>query len=153
MPPLDSRIGGDTIACEPSFVFGPPQTLSAYSHYSASSCIPAFRIPPVGRAGDTGSLGSTESKRTAASPAGFGGNSGGDETAKTNSLASGTSDGSLHLTLLDDDDMESVFRMDSSASFEQVALVYADLVGTQPHRVQLWYSGARIRHSQTPAEV
>ena len=64
-----------------------------------------------------------------------------------------TSSGSLHLTLLDDDGMETVFRMGTSASFEQVVVAYAGLVGAQPHRVQLWHSGARIRNSQTPAEV
>ena len=66
---------------------------------------------------------------------------------------SGSSNGSLHLTLLDDDGIDTVFRMGTSASFEQVAVAYAGLVGAQPHRVQLWHLGARIRHSQTPAEV
>ena len=66
---------------------------------------------------------------------------------------SSASSGSLHLTLLDDDGIETVFRMGTSASFEQVAVAYAGLVGAQPHRVQLWHSGALIHHSRTPAQV
>ncbi len=73
--------------------------------------------------------------------------------AFTAAARSSASHGSLHLTLLDDGGIETVFRMGTSASFEQVAVAYAGLVGTQPHRVQFWHSGALIRHSQTPDEV
>ena len=73
--------------------------------------------------------------------------------AFTATSRSSASSGSLHLTLLDDDGIETVFRMGTSASFEQVAVAYAGLVGAQPHRVQLWHLHALIHHSQTPAEV
>ena len=170
--PIDggpAAVVGDSIAYSPSFVFAPhqmPSLQSQASFISASSSVPVSGAPVIVAGPDAAIHGDKEilpmsstrdrpepphSKRQK--------HHRGIAPAESQSRAfaaaapSSASSGSLLLTLLDDGGMETVFRMGSSASFEKIAVAYAGLVGTQPHRVQLWHSGVRIRHSQTLAEV
>jgi hypothetical protein len=177
-----AAVVGDSIAYSPSFVFAPHQMPSLQPQapvISTNSSAPVSGVPHAvivagsdalfatgSHAGaDAAVLGDKEflsmSARAHIEPPHSKRQKQHRGTAPTESQSrafsaaapSSASSGSLLLALLDDGGMETVFRMGSSASFEKIAVAYAGLVGTQPHHVQLWYSGVRVRHSQTPAQV